>query len=62
MAGADDRASARLLELWVKREDAAYRDKAQLQIDVIQRASVARGAIISGWDDAAADEPPEPAA
>ena len=49
MAGPDDRASGRLLELWLKREDAAYRDKSQLDIAVHQAFDSAMGGAISGW-------------
>lgn len=49
LAGSDDRASARLLELWVKREDAAYREKSQIQMDVIHRADERQRQVAGSW-------------
>ncbi len=55
MAGPDDRASGRLLELWLKREDAAYRDKSQLDIAVHQAFEAAGTSAIAGWHTEAID-------
>lgn len=49
LAGSDDKHSGRLLELWLKREDSAYRDKSQLQMEVVHRAMEAGNAVIQGW-------------
>ena len=52
LAGSDDKHSGRLLELWLKREDSAYRDKSQLQMEVVHRAMEAGNAVIQGWEPA----------
>jgi len=58
-AGAEDRGSMRALELVTKARSPEYREKSQVQMDVIHRAGAALGALTSGWDgnDSAASLP-----
>ncbi|MBA2708305.1 MAG: hypothetical protein H0U59_10940 [Gemmatimonadaceae bacterium] len=55
MAGNDDKHSGRLLELWLKREDASYRDKSQLHMEVVHRALEAESTVSQGWKDVTQD-------
>ncbi len=58
LAGEKDRGSMRALELVVKSRDAAYREKAQVTLDVVQHAEEALHRVVDGWDD---DSPTAPA-
>lgn len=49
LAGPADRGSMRALELVVKARDSAYREKAQIQMDVIHRAQEAMTGAFGGW-------------
>ncbi|MEY4762250.1 MAG: hypothetical protein RLZZ200_2106, partial [Pseudomonadota bacterium] len=49
MAGSDDKASGRLLELWVKREDAAYREKSQIAMEVTHKAGESLTRLVGGY-------------
>lgn len=50
MAGDADRGSMRALELVTKARDSAYRDKSQLQMEVVHRAGESLGRLVGGWD------------
>lgn len=49
LAGPDDRGSMRALELVTKARDSAYRDKSQVQHEIITRAMEATGSLTGGW-------------
>lgn len=49
MAGPDDRGSMRALELVTKARDSAYRDRSQIQHEIITRAQEATGSLTGGW-------------
>lgn len=55
MAGNDDRGSMRALELVTKARDSAYRDKSQLQMEIVHRAGESMAKAIGGWDTDAQD-------
>lgn len=50
LAGADDRGSARLLEVALKARSPSYRDKQQTQLTVIHEAREHRRQLVAGWD------------
>lgn len=50
--GESDRGSMRALELVVKARDATYRDKAQVQMEVVHRAQEAVAGAFGGWEGA----------
>ncbi len=50
LAGAEDRGSMRALEMVVKSRDAAYREKAQVTLDVVHRAEDNLHRLTAGWD------------
>ena len=52
LAGQEDRGSMRALELIVKSRDAAYREKSQVTLDVVQRAEEAGLRFVEGWEAA----------
>ena len=49
MAGREDRGSMRALELVTKARDSAYRDKSQVQHEIITRAQESTAALTGGW-------------
>lgn len=49
-AGPKDRGSMRALELILKARDPSYREKQQVELDVIHRAEEATRRLIDGWD------------
>lgn len=49
----------RALELIVKSRDAAYREKSQVTLDVVQRAEEAGHRWIAGWDAEPSGPSPE---
>jgi len=51
LAGVADRGSMRALELVVKSRAPEYREKAQIQLDVIQQASEASARLVAGWQE-----------
>ena len=51
LAGSEDRGSIRALEMVVKARAPEYRDKAQVQMDVVHRAVEAGQALTAGWQD-----------
>lgn len=61
MAGNDDRGSMRALELVTKARDSAYRDKSQLQMEVVHRAGESMTKLVGGWTDEAAPQTPDTA-
>ena len=54
-----DRASGRLLELILKARSPDYREKSQLQLEVVQRVGSAGAAALAGWSPAAAEQTQE---
>ncbi len=50
LAGPEDRASGRLLEVVLKSRDAAYRDKSQVHMEVLHRAQEAVAGAFGGWE------------
>lgn len=52
LSGPEDRGSIRALELVVKARDPQYRDKAQVQMEVIHRAQEAVAEAFGGWEQA----------
>ena len=51
MAGPNDRGSIRALEIALKSRDANYRERSQMQLEVVTRAQESRAQIVSGWDN-----------
>jgi transposase len=49
MAGPDDKASGRLLELWLKREDSAYREKSQVAMEITHKAGESLTRLVGGY-------------
>lgn len=49
MAGSEDRGSMRALELVTKARDSAYRDKSQVQHEIITRAQEQTASLTQGW-------------
>ena len=49
MAGADDRGSMRALEIALKARSPEYREKSQVQHEIITRAQEATGSLTGGW-------------
>lgn len=60
MAGTEDRGSMRALELVTKARDSAYRDKAQMQLEVVHRAAESMGKLVAGWSEPAPETPSVP--
>lgn len=56
LAGPEDRGSMRALELVTKARDSAYRDKSQVQHELIQRAVEAEVGFTSGWQQGAIED------
>ncbi len=53
LAGAEDRGSMRALELVVKSRDASYREKQQVQMDIIVQARESQARLVAGWEQEA---------
>jgi len=60
MAGTEDRGSMRALELVTKARDSAYRDKAQMQLEVTHRAVESMGKLVAGWSEQGPETPSVP--
>jgi len=60
MAGTEDRGSMRALELVTKARDSAYRDKAQMQLEVTHRAVESMGKLVAGWSEPSPETPSVP--
>jgi len=56
LAGQEDRGSMRALEMVVKSRDAAYREKSQISLEVVQRAEETHRRLVDGWNSAPAVE------
>ncbi len=56
MAGSEDKGSMRALELVTKQRDASYRERSQVQMEIVTRAIDATQQLASGWKEAAAPD------
>ena len=57
----EDRASGRLLELILKARSPDYREKSQLQLEVVRRIEDAGASMLSGWAPVVDSDSTEPA-
>ena len=51
LGGEDDRGSIRALELVLKARRPEYRERSQVQMEIVTRAQESRAQIVSGWDN-----------